>query len=296
VARAGASAARPRDYEARVREAEQHASTAREEVAEALDRIKDAERRAQRAEEAARSNVGSADSDAKVAALEQKLSQAQAKLVLLQKEVDAAENVRSFAAETEREIAQFQRDLKDVRAKLTQMTLERDRLATELKDARHEEDTTNRNLPVVKDKKAREPQYDPEVTAQADLSKYEAMITKSTELADRVKKLEKEDAALRARLADTEARLREAIDGSDDSNAESTHTGSQLPIALAEQVSLLEEAIDSLRSNMRAASDETAMMDQTPSVATITDAISASAEHIERARTAIKALQTAIGM
>jgi hypothetical protein len=47
---------------------------------------------------------------------------------------------------------------------------------------------------------------------------------------------------------------------------------------------------------MRAASDETAMMDQTPSVATITDAISAAAEHIERARTAIRALQAAIGM
>ena len=214
----------------------------------------------------------------------------------MQKEVDAAENVRSFAAETEREIAQFQRELKDVRAKLTQMTLERDRLASELAGARHEEDTTNRAMPVVKEPK-RPPQYDPEVTAQADLSKYEEMISKSTELADRVKQLEKDDAALRTQLADAEAKLRQAIDGAgDDDDAESTRTGSQLPIALAEHVSLLEEAIDSLRSNMRAASDETAMMDQTPSVATITDAISAAAEHIERARAAIKALQAAIGM
>lgn len=294
-ARARDAEQRARDYETRVRDAEQHAVSAREEIAEALERIKDAELRASRAEDAARAATGAADDGAK-SSLEQKLQAAQAKLVSLQKEVDAAENVRSFAAETEREIAQFQRDLKDVRAKLTQMTLERDRLAAELKDARHDEDTTNRAMPVVKNEPKHAPHYDGEVTAQVDVSKYEAVISKSVELEGKVKKLEKEDAALRAQLADAEERLRQAIDGGDNDDAESTRTGSQLPIALAEHISLLEEAIDSLRSNMRAASDETAMMDQSPSVATITEAISASAEHIERARTAIKALQAAIGM
>ena len=295
-ARARDAEQRARDYETRVRDAEQHAQSAREEIAEALERIKDAELRAARAEEAARATAGSADDSAKVSTLEQKLQAAQAKLVALQKEVDAAENVRSFAAETEREIAQFQRDLKDVRAKLTQMTLERDRLASELKDARHDEDTTNRAMPVVKNEPKRAPHYDGEVTAQVDVSKFEEMITKSAELATKVKTLEKEDAALRVQLADAEQRLRQAIDGGDDDEAESTRTGSQLPIALAEHISILEESIDSLRSNMRAASDETAMMEQTGSVATVAEAISASAEHIERARTAIKALQAAIGM
>ena len=59
---------------------------------------------------------------------------------------------------------------------------------------------------------------------------------------------------------------------------------------------MLEESIDSLRANMRAASDETATMEQSQSVAAISDAVSSAAEHIERARAAIRALQAAIGM
>ena len=71
-------------------------------------------------------------------------------MAALQKEVDAAENVRSFAAETEREIAQLQRELRDARSKATQLTLERDRLAGELKDVRGgDTDTTNRRIPVA---------------------------------------------------------------------------------------------------------------------------------------------------
>lgn len=271
---------RVNEAEQRAHEAEQQLSIAREEIADAFDRIKDAERRAAQGNPAA---------DAKIAGLEQQLHGMQEMLASLQKEIDAAENVRSFAAETEREIAQFQRDLKDALANLTQLTLERDRLASELKDARNDDDTTSRAL--------QQPHYDPEVTAEADLSKYEAMIDKSAELEDKLKKLEREAATLRAQLADAEHKLRQAADGGyEDSASEATHTRSQLPIALADHVGLLEEAIDSLRSNMRAASDETAMMDQTPSVATITEAISAAAEHIERARTALRALQSAIGL
>ncbi|MBA3460290.1 MAG: FHA domain-containing protein [Deltaproteobacteria bacterium] len=285
------------DYETRIHDAEQNATNAREEIAEALERIKDAEMRAARADEVARASAGNADAEARAQSAEQKLAAAQTKLAALQKEVDAAENVRSFAAETEREIAQFQRDLKDARAKLTQMTLERDRLESELKDARQDEDTTNRSLPTVRDKRPSQqmPAYDGEVTAQADLSKYTEIIAKSVQLQDRVKKLEKEDAELREQLASAEAKLREAIDA-DEEGAESTSTGSQLPIALAEHVSVLEEAVDSLRSNMRAASDETAMMEMTPAVTIVSDAISAAAEHIERARGAIRSLQQAIGM
>ena len=57
-----------------------------------------------------------------------------------------------------------------------------------------------------------------------------------------------------------------------------------------ERFAILEESIDSLRSNMRAASDETAVMDQTDSVVAVAGAVSNAAEHIERARDALRAL------
>jgi hypothetical protein len=71
---------------------------------------------------------------------------------------------------------------------------------------------------------------------------------------------------------------------------EPTTTKSQLPIEFAEQLSVLEESIDSLRANMRAASDETAVMDQTESVVAVASAVSAAAEHVERARDALRVL------
>jgi outer membrane murein-binding lipoprotein Lpp len=85
------------------------------------------------------------------------------------------------------------------------------------------------------------------------------------------------------------------IDLEDDN--ELTRTGNQLPIAeLAEHVTTLEESINSLRANMRAASDETAMMDPSESVSTISSAVSQAAEHVEVARAAIRALAASIGM
>ena len=47
---------------------------------------------------------------------------------------------------------------------------------------------------------------------------------------------------------------------------------------------------------MRAASDETAMMDPSDSVIAVSSAVSAAAEHIERARAAVRALASSIGM
>jgi hypothetical protein len=58
----------------------------------------------------------------------------------------------------------------------------------------------------------------------------------------------------------------------------------------AEHLTVLEESIDSLRANMRAASDETAMMDQSDSVVVVSQAVSSAAEHVERARDALRAL------
>jgi chromosome segregation ATPase len=224
---------------------------------------------------------------------ERQLGEAQRKIVELEREVANADNVRSFAAETEREIAQLQRELRDTRAKLTQMTLERDRLESDLRGAREDSETTNRRAPELK--KSAKVEYDPEATAQADLSKYEPIIAKATELQQKVAELDKVNAQLRAQLADTEQRLREAIDRDDD-GVEATTTGSQLPIAFAEHLSVLEESIDSLRANMRAASDETAMMDQSDSVIAVSSAVSQAAEHIERARASIRAMNSAMGL
>ena len=73
-----------------------------------------------------------------------------------------------------------------------------------------------------------------------------------------------------------------------------TNTGSQLPIEFAEYLAVLEESIDSLRANMRAASDETAMMEQTEPVLVVTSAVSQAAEHVERARDALRALSAMV--
>jgi chromosome segregation ATPase len=215
--------------------------------------------------------------------------EAAARISDLQREVEAAENVRSFAANTEREIARLERDLRDARSKATQMTLERDRLASELRDARNggDTDTTNRRAPIVIT-----PQFDAEVTRQADLSQYEAVISKAAEVEKRLAAFERENAALKQQLAEIAKQMRMAEDRADDP----TRTGSQMPMAIAEHVSALEESIDSLRANMRAASDETAMMDATESVQVVAAAVSQAAEHVERARAVLRALAQTVGL
>ena len=60
---------------------------------------------------------------------------------------------------------------------------------------------------------------------------------------------------------------------------EPTNTGGGVPMEFAEHLSVLEESIDSLRGDMRAASDETAMMEQTEPVQIVSNAISSAAEH-----------------
>jgi chromosome segregation ATPase len=169
-----------------------------------------------------------------------------------------------------------------------QMTLERDRLESEVRDGRVDTDTTSRRAPG-------KASFDPDVTVQAEV-KYEALIVKGKELEQKLATLERDDAALRRQLADAEQRLRDAIDHQDD-DSEMTRTGSHLPIAeLAEHVTTLEESINSLRANMRAASDETAMMDPSEAVSTISTAVSQAAEHVEVARAAIRALSASIGI
>ncbi len=280
---------RVRDAEARLHDTEQRLRSAEERLADAMDEVEASRSQLAELGRAASQSGGNLElaeqrainAEQRAANAESKLAALQGMVAALQKEVDAAENVRSFAAETEREIAQLQRDLKEARSKLTQMTLERDRLELEIKDARgDDDDTTNRAMPSPK-----------------DLAAYEQVLAESKELADQVRRLQRTEGELRAQLEDAEARVRAAIDRvDDDSDAESTRTGNQLPIAVAEQVGVIEEAVESLRSDMRAASDTAMDLEPTPEITAITDTLSSAQEHIERARGAVRALQAVIGM
>ena len=256
-----------------------------DQLREAEARVLDAEDRAQ---DAIESSSAARDARARADAAQGRLADAESLLALsrdrvktLEAELSKADNVRSFAAETEREIAQLQRELREVRSKLTQVTLQRDNLAAQV---RGDDETTGRR-PLDLDARgelARRP-YDPEATAQADVAKLEPFIARASELQQKVTELEAVVAEQRSQLA------------APDIEAESTRTNGQFNVLVAEHVNVLEEAIDSLRANMRAASDETAVMDQTESVVVVASAVSQAAEHIERARTAIRALSSTIG-
>jgi chromosome segregation ATPase len=128
---------------------------------------------------------------------------------------------------------------------------------------------------------------DPEATAQADMSRFTALVARAAELEQALAKVEREGGDLRRRLADAEARLAAQHRAAED---EPTNTGVQVPIEFAEHLSLIEESIDSLRANMRAASDETAMMEPTDSVLAVATAVTNAAEHVERARDSLRVL------
>jgi len=119
-----------------------------------------------------------------------------------------------------------------------------------------------------------------------------ALVARSTELESKIIKLEKDDEKLRRQLAEAEARTQAQKRAQDD---EPTSTGQPLPMAFTEHLSVLEESIDSLRANMRAASDETATMEQSESVVAVSSAVSQAAEHVERARDSLRALTKIVG-
>jgi chromosome segregation ATPase len=115
---------------------------------------------------------------------------------------------------------------------------------------------------------------DPEATVSApNLARYEAAVAE-------LNVLRAELGTLRDELADAKRRAAAAT----------PNVEAGLPAAALEQLSILEESIDSLRANLRAASDETAMMPSSESVTIIADAISQAAEHVERARDALRTI------
>jgi chromosome segregation ATPase len=296
--------AQARDAEARAQQAVQRSSEievrGREIEARAKDaaeRIVDSERRSREAQhqlEQVTARLEEAEAQIAVAArtsasagsnagLERQLAAAQARIAELVREVDAAENVRQFAASTEREIAQLERELRENKAKVVQLTLERDKLASQLDDLHEDDETAHRRLPITT--------ANDEPTTHADMARYSALVSRTTELEAKYGALEQEATVLRRSLAEAEARAEAQERAKED---EPTNTGNALPIEFAEHLSTLEEAIDSLRANMRAASDETAIMEQTDAVIAITMAVSQAAEHVERGRDAIKTLSKLI--
>ena len=125
--------------------------------------------------------------------------------------------------------------------------------------------------------------------APSQHARYTQLVSRASELEQKNGKLEKDIAALRRQLSETEARAEAQARAHED---EPTNTGNALPLEFAEHLNVLEESIDSLRANMRAASDETAMMDQSESVIAITSAVSQAAEHVERARDSLRHLSS----
>ena len=250
---------RARDSSARLGDLDRNARDAEGRVQELEKRLAQFEQRAIAAEQRAIA----AEADAASAGVSgEELDEARDRITELEQELQKADNVRSFAAETEREIAGMQRELRELKSNLTRVTLERDRMESELRDSREDSETRDRAI-----------------TPGPDIAKFNKMMA-------RVSEIEKDNTALRTQLEQLKVRLLEA-----EEKAESTATNTHLPLGgVAEQVSIIEESIDSLRSNMRAASDETAMMDQSESVVAVSSAVSQAAEHIERARVAIKSL------
>jgi len=113
-------------------------------------------------------------------------------------------------------------------------------------------------------------------TAAANLARYEATVVELTTLRGQLGELRNELSAAKQQAAS-------ATDAD-------TATNAALPATTVEQLSIIEESIDSLRANLRAASDETAMMPSNESVTIIADAISQAAEHVERARDALRTI------
>lgn len=285
-----AAQARTRELEALVASTEVRASEAlarahnvETRAKDAAERIVDAERRAREAQEqladlTARLHAGDVQfSEAKDngAELARALAKAEARIAELVKEVDAAENVRKFSATTEREIAQLEREVRDQKIVVTQLTLERDRLVAQLGDLHSDSETTHHKVSSA------------EFAGQVDLSRYTTLVARTAEVENKLAQFEAANAALMRELADAEERLAAQQRARDD---EPTNVASALPLELAEHLSVLEESIDSLRANMRAASDETAVMEQSESVAAVGAAVGQAAEHVERARAALRKL------
>jgi chromosome segregation ATPase len=111
----------------------------------------------------------------------------------LELDVAVADSVRSFAVEAEREIAQLRQQLHETRSALSDLAVERDRLAAFEHEAKSERAPTN-------------PLGQP--TMRYDVPGLEELFKRTAALEDWVVELERENAQLREALARAKRRIR----------------------------------------------------------------------------------------
>jgi chromosome segregation ATPase len=110
-------------------------------------------------------------------------------------------------------------------------------------------------------------------SSAADLSRYEPPTTELVALRNEL-------SLVKEQLASSE----KAIDGDN----EITGVRGALPHGFLENLAILEESIDSLRANLRSASDEASAMPKTDAVGLVTSALGQAIEDISRARRALR--------
>jgi chromosome segregation ATPase/pSer/pThr/pTyr-binding forkhead associated (FHA) protein len=194
--------------------------------------------------------------------IEQERAQASQTQAQLQSELD---RIGAQGAEAARAQERLEQELRTMRNELERAIADRHQLHRELRIARGDTDEVQLRAAGFEDR---------EVTSDGEVNRFRAAQVENEELRRRVHELEDR---MRAPTAS------EAMD-------DGPPPRPAIPEALAEHLNVLEESIDSLRANMRAASDETAVMEDSESVIVVSNAVSQAAEHVERARAALRAL------
>jgi chromosome segregation ATPase len=257
--------------------------TRAEERAHAAEkRVAEAERRAASAEDRLHDSL-------------RQLLAAEKRITDLERAGAEEETTDTLGAKHAEHLAQLERQLADAHDKLAQANDEREMLLSELRAARGDTDVTKLRTLVP-------PTFpqDPEVTAQrAQVSKMAAdaeleVRRAREEAAGIASELERVRVKTTAEIRGLEEQIRvlkqAPATGDRETTADTNKTVSAPPDGVLDSLGVLEEAIDSLRANMRAATDETAMMDQTESVQVVASAVSQAAEHLDRARHALRTL------
>jgi chromosome segregation ATPase len=264
--------------------------------AAAAERVTRAEERAHTAEKRV------AEAERRAASAEDRLHDSLRQLLAAEKRVSdmeragaVEETTDTLGAKHAEHLAQLERQLADAHDKLAQLGEEREMLLSELRAARGDTDVTKLRTVIP-------PTFaqDPEVTAQrAQVAKLQSdaeveLRRAREETAAAVAELERVRMKTTADIRTLEDQIRvlqKAPAADREATSDTNRTISAAPPdGVIDSLGVLEEAIDSLRANMRAATDETAMMDQTESVQVVAAAVSQAAEHLDRARSALRTL------
>jgi chromosome segregation ATPase len=268
-------------------------AAAAERVTRAEDRAGVAERRVAEAERRA------ASAEDRLHDSLRQLLAAEKRITDLERAAAVEEDTNTLGEKHAENLARLERQLADAHDKLAQLGDERETLLGELRAARGDTDVTKLRTIAPPPASYRPARQDPDVTTAAeDKSRFEAAAAEARELRDKLAASEAELERVRVkttaeiRALDDELRAARGAATSTDATGDvsTASTAAVPPDGVVDSLGVLEEAIDSLRANMRAATDETAMMDQTESVQVVSAAVSSAAEHLDRARQALRTL------